>query len=89
MFSGAMPNLVTSLVLVDRATKCLATCASSPAVSRNQRRAVLALVMVSCVVKVLDAIRNSVFSGDTRFSVSAMCVPSTLETKCMVSSGCP
>ncbi len=77
-----MPNFVTSLVLVDSATKCFATWAGSFADSRNQRRAVCALVIVSCVVNVFDATRNSVVSGETRFSVSAMCVPSTLETKC-------
>jgi hypothetical protein len=38
--------------------------------------------MVSWVVKVLEATRNSVVSGSIRFSVSAMSVPSTLETKC-------
>ena len=49
--------------LVDRATKCLATALSSPAAARNQRRAVWALVMVSWVVKVLEATRKSVVSG--------------------------
>ena len=40
-----------------------------------------ALVMVSCVVNVFDAIKNSVSSAVTFFSVSAICVPSTLLTK--------
>ncbi|MNT82385.1 hypothetical protein D3C72_2221070 [compost metagenome] len=50
---------------------------------RNQSRALWALVMVSWVVKVLDATRNRVVSGFSGLSVSAIWVPSTLETKCM------
>ena len=37
--------------------------------------------MVSWVVKVLEAIMKRVVSGLRRFRVSAMWVPSTLETK--------
>ncbi|CSB38146.1 Uncharacterised protein [Vibrio cholerae] len=40
--------------------------------------------MVSWVVKVLEATKKRVVSGSTFFSVSAMCVPSTFDTKCMV-----
>ena len=56
---------------------------------RNHSRAVCALVSVSCVVKVFDATMNSVVSGLRIFSVSAICVPSTLETKCTRSPGLP
>ena len=41
-----------------------------------------ALVIVSCVVKVLDATRKSVVSASSSRRTSEMCVPSTLETKC-------
>jgi hypothetical protein len=41
-----------------------------------------ALVIVSCVVNVLEAMTNIVASGSSFFSVSARWVPSTLETKC-------
>ncbi len=77
-----MPNSVTASVLVDRATKCLATAERSPSSSKSHLRADLALVSVSCVVKVLLATVNSVVSGLTVFNVSARWVPSTLETKC-------
>ncbi|CSC31265.1 Uncharacterised protein [Vibrio cholerae] len=84
MLSVSIPNSATALPLVDSAAKCLATCASSPAAFKNQSRAVWALVMVSWVVKVLEATKKRVVSGSTFFSVSAMCVPSTFDTKCMV-----
>jgi hypothetical protein len=82
-----MPNAETALALVESAAKCSATCFGSPARSRNHERAVSALVMVSWVVKVFDATRNSVVPGFTFFSVSAMCVPSTLDTKWEVMPG--
>ena len=47
MFASSMPNLVTSSLLVESATKCLATWAASLAESRNQLLQVVALVMVS------------------------------------------
>src|ERR1700712_5655762 len=81
MFLASMPNLVTSDSLVERATKCLATCDSSLAVSRNHFLADVALVVVSAVVKVLEAIRKRVVSGSEFFKASAMWVPSMLETK--------
>jgi hypothetical protein len=49
--------------LVDRATKCRATSASPAPLRRNQSRAVWALVRVSWVVKVLEAMMKSVLSG--------------------------
>lgn len=54
---------------------------SLPVFDKNQFLAVLALVIVSAVVKVLEAIKNKVVSGSTTFKVSAMWVPSMLETK--------
>ena len=45
-------------------------------------RAVFALVMVSMVVKVFDAMMNSVVAGFSRSSTEASAAPSTLETKC-------
>ena len=74
-----MPKAFTLSMAVEIAAKCAPTF-FSPSASAIQRRAVLALVMVSMVVKVLDAMRNSVVSGLSSFSVSAICAPSTLET---------
>ena len=79
-----MPNSATAFALVESAAKCFATWAGSFAAARNQSRADKAFVMVSWVVNVLDATKIKVVSGFTFFNVSAMCVPSTLETKCMV-----
>ena len=47
----------------------------------RQVLAVVAFVMVSCVVKVFEAMTKSVLSGSHFLSVSAMWVPSMLETK--------
>ena len=63
MLAVSMPNFDTSSALVDTATKCLATAASSPSASIAQSRAEWALVIVSRVVKVLEAITNSVSAG--------------------------
>ena len=81
MFFVSMPNFVTSFSLVERATKCLATCFTSPAVFRNHSLAVVALVIVSCVVNVLLATIQSVVSGWSFLIVSATWVPSTFDTK--------
>ena len=63
-----MPNLLTASVLVDMAAKCLAMAASSLAAGQEPAaRAEWALVMVSWVVKVLEATRNRVVSGFDRF----------------------
>ncbi len=64
-------GLRTPSSLVDRATKCLAT-ASLGAFSdlSSQSRAELALVMVSCVVKVFEATMKSVVSADVEKVVS-------------------
>ncbi len=77
-----MPKPATALALVETATKCFATARSSPSRSTSQARAEAALVMVSCVVKVLEATTNSVRAGSSPARVSARCAPSTLDTKC-------
>src|SRR5512136_477499 len=89
MFFGSIPNFATAAVLVDIAAKCFAIAASSLAVSRNHARAVWALVIVSWVVKVLDATRKSTVSGFTSFKVSTRSVLSTLETKWTRKPGFP
>src|SRR5258706_5864535 len=81
MFFLSIPKFTTSLSLVERAAKCLAICFSSFAFFRNHCLAVWAFVIVSCVVKVLEAIRKRGLSGFTFFNVSAICVPSTFETR--------
>ena len=89
MFFVSMPNAATSFAAVETATKCLATAASAAAFLRpafwasamNQALAASALDIVSCVVKVLDAMMNKVSFAFTARSVSARCVESTLETK--------
>src|SRR5256885_16881311 len=81
MFSYSIPIFVTYFSLVDSATKCFATWLSSLAALRNHSLAVWAFVIVSCVVKVLEAIRKRVSSGLTFLSVSAICVASTFDTK--------
>ena len=84
---GVDAELVTSLALVETATKCLATAFSSPpSPASDQSRAVWALVMVSCVVKVLEATMKRVSRGRGRWTASAKWVPSTLETKRKVRS---
>jgi hypothetical protein len=57
--------------------------ASGPTAAATQSRAVRALAMVSAVVKVLEAMTNSVRRGSSRRATSAKCAPSTLETKCV------
>ena len=62
MLSVSMPNSSTSFLLVETATKCLAT-ASSPSASVSQRRAAVALVSVSSVENVFEATMKSVVAG--------------------------
>jgi len=77
-----MPNAVTLSASVDTATKCFATAdASPPSPASDQSRAVLALVIVSCVVNVLDEMMNSVSAASRSATASAKSVPSTFETK--------
>jgi hypothetical protein len=54
--------------------------------SRNQSFALVALVMVSWVVKVLEATIKIVVSLSQDFNTSARSVPSMLETKCIFKS---
>ena len=81
MFAGEMPNSATSFAAVESATKCFATAALSPSALTSQSFAASALDIVSCVVKVLDAVMKRVSLALTARSVSAMWVESTLETK--------
>src|SRR5690606_39617658 len=85
IFLVSIPKAATPCSFVLSAAKCFATSASSAPDFKNQSFADLAFAIVSCVVKVLDAIRNNVVSGYNTFNVSAICVPSTLDTKCMLS----
>ncbi len=65
---------------MDTATKCLATAASSPRAASAQSRAEWALVMVSRVPKVLEAMMNSVSAGSRSRVASTKSVASTLDT---------
>ena len=60
-----MPKAATSSAAVDTATKWRATAASSLSASSTQRRAEAALVIVSMVVKVLEAMMKSVSAALT------------------------
>ena len=82
-----MPKAATRSALVETATKWSATAAVSPRAATSQSRALWALVMVSWVVKVLEATTNRVVAGSRWRMVSARWVPSTLETKWTRSSG--
>ena len=84
---GRCRTRATASALVETATKCLATAASRRALAAARPRAEPALVMVSWVVKVLEATMNSVRAGSSPARVSARCAPSTLETKCGRRSG--
>ena len=63
MFAVSMPNSATFSALVDTATKCLATAASSFSEASSQSRAVRAFVSVSSVVNVFEQTTNSVSCG--------------------------
>ena len=80
MFAGSIPNAVTSSAFVDTATKWRLT-AVSPWAPTSQSRAAEALVIVSCVVKVFDAMMNRVVAGSSGRSTSVRSVGSTFETK--------
>ena len=86
MFAVSMPNSATRSALVETATKCLATAASSPSAASAHARADCALVIVSSVVNVFEAMMNSVSSGSRSRVASAMSVESTFETKRSVRS---
>src|SRR5690606_4579869 len=83
MFLVSIPKAATPFSLVLSAAKCLATSLASAPAFKNQSFADVAFAMVSCVVNVLEAITNNVVCGFKPFNVSAICVPSTFDTKCM------
>src|SRR5690606_25292316 len=85
IFSASIPKFSTSVLFVESATKCLATSFSFADESKNQVLAECALVIVSCVVKVLGAMMNECVSGFRVCNVAAMCDPTTIETKCKLS----
>ena len=80
---GDMCGLTLAFMYVDVNRKERLT---SFAVSRNQSFALVALVMVSWVVKVLEATMKIVVSLSQDFNTSARSVPSMLETKCIFKS---
>mmetsp|Transcript_9781 Transcript_9781/g.20303 ORF Transcript_9781/g.20303 Transcript_9781/m.20303 type:complete len:236 (-) Transcript_9781:235-942(-) len=87
MLVVSIPNLETPAAFVERAAKCFATEDSSPSNAlRMKALAVPALVIVSWVVKVFEAIKNRVVSGSTDLRISLMWVPSTFEQKCILRS---
>ena len=81
MLSRSTPNADTWSAAVETATKCRAIADSSGIAASTHSRALAALVIVSCVVKVLEAMMNSVSAGSRSRVASAKSVPSTLETK--------
>ena len=81
VLAASMPNFVTPAMLVETATKCLATAASDPSFVTSQARAVAALVIVSSVVKVLEEMMNSVSAASRSCVASLKSAPSTLATK--------
>src|SRR4030095_2832753 len=89
MLAVSMPNLATSEVFVETATKCRATDFSSPPKpATDHARAVWALVIVSRVVNVFDDMTNRVSDGSRSLTASAKCVPSMLETNWNVMGRC-
>ncbi|CNG96815.1 Uncharacterised protein [Mycobacterium tuberculosis] len=79
MLAVSMPKSSTRRLLVETATKCLAT-AASPSTSVSQRRAAVALVSVSSVENVLDATMKSVVAGSKSANLAIRSAGSTLET---------
>ena len=75
---AAIPKAAALSVAEDSATNCAPGSATLAAI---QSRAVRALVIVSMVVKVLEATITSVRAGSSPLSVSATCAPSTFDTK--------
>ena len=81
--SGLIPKCSAASTLVDKATKCFDISTESPEFSRNQRLAVSALVMVSCVVNVLEAIIKRVVFASSDDKTVRISVASIFETKCV------
>ena len=75
-----MPNAATFSALVDTATKCFATAASSPSWPTAQSRAEWALVRVSSVPNVLDEMMKNVSSAARSRVASTKSVESTFDT---------
>ena len=89
MLAVSMPNLETSFGVGGEGDEVLGDGGfGAPELARNQSRAECALVMVSSVVKVLEATMKRVSSGSRSRVASAKSVPSTLETKRKVRSRC-
>src|SRR5690554_3769099 len=80
MLSLPTPKATAFSTLEDTAIKCRLVVLSLPPLFRNQVRAVLALRVVSGVVKLLEATTNRVVSALIWRSTSAICAPSTLDT---------
>ena len=80
-FSFFIPNSFVALRLVDNATMLLLISLSVSS-DKSQSFAVLALVIVSIVVNVFEAIRINVLFGFKPNVVSIKSLPSTLEIKC-------
>ena len=82
MLAISMPNSETFAAFVETATKCLATAAPSPPrPASSHSRALAALVIVSSVVKVLEATMKRLSAGSRSRVASTRSVPSTLDTK--------
>ncbi len=75
-----IPNFLISVRFVETAAKCFET-ALTFNLETSQSLIVLALEMVSWVVKVLETITNKVVSGFKSLMISKTWSPSTLETK--------
>jgi hypothetical protein len=87
MLAVSMPKSATFSPLVDTATKCFATAASSlPSLSSSQLRADFALASVSWVVNVFELTTKRVSAASRSWVASQTSVPSTLDTKRTVSS---
>ena len=78
--AGSMPKAAVASALLERATKCRPT-ACPPSASMSQDLAVTALVMVSSVVKVLEATMKRVDAGSSPLRASLIWLASTLATK--------
>ena len=79
--SAGMPQSAARPPAEDMAAICAAGSATPPATI--QSRTDTALVIVSMVVKVLEAISTSVVAGSSPRKVSAAWAPSTFEMKCV------
>src|SRR6056300_809173 len=81
MLLVSIPNFETPSAFVLTATKCFATSDGAPPSAKNHSFALCAFFMVSCVVKVLEAMMKRVVSWLTFFKTSHKSAPSTFATK--------